>query len=606
MNGRTTFTLLLIVLLLGAYVISTDQRDARMERRLRSARQAFNLDPRDVTSVRIDAPDGLFVLHRSNDVWRLVEPVDALADANAVLRFLESVSELRWTQMITKEQQKEYGLTLDHYGLENPRITISVERDALPFALTIGRDAPGGTEIYVKRDNIGSVFSVSRDFMKNLPTDANDLRDKRLIALSPDAIRRVEWTLPEASFQLSRNKDEQWQLDKPPGTRANGPAIRIWLNRMYEFSVHEFVADTMAAGALYGVDDPRQWVTFSGATAGDAHAIKIGNPVEAEPGLHYAAIPDRNEIVMVTSEVVDWLNVKKDQFRDYKLINLDETEVSGVNMVHGDQQLELVINTQGLWEVIAPQQFAADQEKVRDLVSSWLGASVLNFIDPPLPDLANYGLNITNRLIRFKRLPSATKDTVENDLAIVLGDAPDTNLLYGMHPDGNSIMELPSVLASKLITDSIYFRDTLVLSLPATNIMRVTQKIGIYEMAVELENQLFHPVQPNFVADTDALAGVLELVENLRADTFVNVNAPSLPDYGLEPPHSELILGLASTGLNRVLVIGREHESGGRYATVRGSDVIFVLHRDTIATLMKPVANPLTPAAANQSLPEVW
>ena len=88
------------------------------------------------------------------------------------------------------------------------------------------------------------------------------------------------------------------------------------------------------------------------------------------------------------------------------------------------------------------------------------------------------------------------------------------------------------------------------------------------------------------VLDVDALQGVLELVEELRAVRVEELSVRDPVAFGMSEPWATLTIGVENdTAINRVLLIGRRSNDGGRYAMLRGGDVLFALSSGQVSVL---------------------
>ncbi|MGA1194195.1 MAG: DUF4340 domain-containing protein [Kiritimatiellia bacterium] len=590
MSWRSTILLMLAVLALGAYLLTTRDQSAQDERTVMAARRAFRFEPERIDSIRIDSPDGLFMLERADASWRLTHPVSAHADIDAVGRIIDTVTSLRWSQVISAREQKELKLSLADYGLDQPRASLELSGGSSNFTLLFGRDTPDGRGIYMKRSDLPDIFVSARDLLAILPSSVIDLRDRRIMFVLPDRVRRVEWLTRNGTVQASRLGGEQWQIDRPFSARANGPAIRQWLDRFYTFQVHEFIAESVAAGSLYGFDEPTRLVTI-GDDRGDTYVLKIGNAVDAAATAYYASIQGREQVFSVLKDVADWLQPAPGQFRDYRVMTLPVAEIKSIRMTESDYTLELNLSSQGVWEVVSPKRFPASPERVDDLLEAWAGTPSQAFIDPPFPELTTYGLEITNRQLFLAR-----KIEGEPDFVLTLGATNLTGSFYASTPGIASVLEMPGSLLDQFTVNPMSFRVPQVLALSAGEVQRIAQTMAGITYAVELREGLYRASGAGEVPDTDAINEILFRSSNLQAISFIEEDPSDLTTYGLDPAFAQVVFGLASSGLNRVLLLGSALPDGeGRYAMLQGTDLVFTLDNAATTALLKPVANPLAP-----------
>ncbi|HMP95557.1 MAG TPA: DUF4340 domain-containing protein [Kiritimatiellia bacterium] len=591
MNGRFTLGLLLAVSLLGGYIYFADRHRDNSEQRRLAARLAFRINPEEVTGIRIDTPAGRFAVTLTNEQWRLIHPVSAAADGNAVMRILDAIAAARWSQSISAAEQRALPLTAEQFGFNPPRATLVMETATSAITLSIGRDAPGGQHVYVQRADTPEVFVVARGLLNALPVNAIDLRDRRLIGIPPGRVRRLEWQSPDAMLQLVRGDGDGWYIERPVRSRAAETAVRQWLHRLYEFRIHDFVAESVAAGSLYGFDHPERQLTLTGDPGHPSYVLKIGHAIEGEEGLYYATVAGQDHVFSVGDDVVEWLSPELRVFRDHQVLAIAPGEIDGFTMQSGEWRLVANRGTQGVWEVTAPKRFQAHEPRIQTLLSAWTDVLVSRFIDPPITDYEPFGLHITNRIITFRRSDSAA---AEREWRFVLGGANEQGDLYIAAPVSGQVMEVPGRLATTFSIDPLDYRDPVILTLEPESVQRITQRGPWRERVVERQTHFFRPTDSTFAPDTDAIDLVLFHAAQLVAVRFIEEDPPDLTRYGLSPPRRQIIFGL-SAGINRVLLIGDDANDDEFYAMRQGTDIVFTLARAAVEALLKPVANPIAP-----------
>ena len=78
----------------------------------------------------------------------------------------------------------------------------------------------------------------------------------------------------------------------------------------------------------------------------------------------------------------------------------------------------------------------------------------------------------------------------------------------------------------------------------------------------------------------------------MKVRKFVKANPEDLTVFGLEEPAMKISFGLSGkTGIGKTLLIGGESESGDRYGMLLGQDLVFLLRKEVLPFLMRPVCN---------------
>jgi len=614
----STIFLLLAVLVVGVYIQFGERHRDNLDQRKSAARLALKFEPEDITGVRIETPDGLFLLEASNRVWRITSPVQGLADASSVLRMLDTLAALRRSEIITLEEQKSLKLTPDMYGFNPPRASITIDDGSVKTSVLIGRDAPGGQQLYMKRSDMDDILVTSRDILATLPVSVLDLRDRRLFSGQPGRIRRLDIDAHEKTFSASRSEDDQWNIERPVFARGANGTIHQWLEHLYEFRIQDFVADSMAAGSLYGFDEPTAQVSLSTDNRSSPQVLKVGRPADINNTVYYTTLLGQEAVFTVASEVVDWLLTDTEDFRDNRVLAIPVVNIAYIQMTDGEQSLQLVRNSQEVWEVISPKRFAADDPSVQRLLSAWSGAKVEKFIDPPIEEPAQYGIDDSKRSILFSRVAHnglAIPLIVTNNLlaasadekqTMVLGNISEQGGLYISPADQPYVMELSGPLSDAFTVNPLDFRNAVVLTVDASTIRRITQRTGETERTVERTNVLFRTTTEGEVPDTDSIDFVVNAVAKLIALRYVEEDPRDLVQYGLHEPVRQLTLGLSgAAGINKVLLIGARSGENELFAMIQGTDVVFTLPVELVEMLFKPVANSIAPPVTATPITEM-
>lgn len=605
MNGRTTLLLLGAVISTGLYIQFAERYRDTVEERRAAARLALRFDPEAVTSLSIYTPAGLFTLERSNDVWRITSPSPGLADENAVMRILDTLAGLRRSEIITAEEQKDLQLDVAQYGFQPPRAHVTVTTGSDSTTLLIGRDAPGGDQLYLKQSDSADILVTRRDLLATLPASLLDLRDRRLFSSQPGRIKRIELEASDRVLHASRTDDEQWQIDRPTSARGANATIRQWLDRLYDFRITDFVANSVAAASLYGFDEPIAQVSLSTDTKSPTQTLKIGRPADVNNTTYYALLVGQEAVFTVDQEVVDWLRYDPALFRDTRVLVIPVMNISFIQMTEGDVSLQLQRNTQNIWEVVSPKRFAADDRKVQHLLGAWSGARIDAFFDPPQQPDQPHGITNSQKSILFSRSPRSTIATgitngtsaamLDQELAMVIGFTNQAGRLYVSPTHNNVIMEISGDVLGTFSVNPLHYREPGILAVDADTIRRLTQKIGERDYVVERTNAVFNTTTPDEAPTVENIEIILTLVTRLNALRFIEEDSRNLAAYGLKEPSRQLIIGLSSgTTINRVLLFGTSTETE-TYAMVQGSDVVFTLANDVVTVLMNPVCQSLPP-----------
>lgn len=604
MSPRTTIALLCTVVAVGLYIQFGERRRENSDERKMAARLAVKFDPDAVTRLHIDTPSGLFILERTNHAWRLTSPVQAQADASAVLRIIDTLAGLRKSEIITAEEMRSLDIRAEDYGFYPPRATISLQIGDDSVVMLIGRDSASHQQLYMKRDNSDDIIVTSRDILAALPSSVLDIRDRRLFNGQPGRIRRIELTAGDRLFSASRNEEDQWNIDRPVFARGTSSTIRQWLDRLFEFRIADFIADSVAAGSLYGFDQPTAQVSLLADSLATPQVLKIGRAADVDETSYYATLVGQDAVFTVSRDVVDLLKKDTAEFRDNRLLAIPLMNIGFIQLSDGERILQMARNTQQVWEVISPKRFVADEGKIQGLLSTWSGAMVQEFIDSPVAGEANFGISDASPTLRLaQQLPAAAPANGQTnnhvaanevlDVTIQFGNSSETGGLFIAKAGNPTVMRIARKFLETFTLNPLDFRDPVILTIEPADIRRINQILGTADITVERTGQVFRAKSPQEVANATGIDDIVDTVSHLVAARLVEEDPLDLAAYGLDKPVRQVVLGLSgSSGINKVILIGSEAEPGETFVMIQGNDMVFTLPDAVINVLTRPVASP--------------
>ena len=193
----------------------------------------------EITRLDVDRGRGRLSLARRNGVWWLVQPLEDLADPDAVQRLTGQLTGLRITDFVPAGERQN----LAALGL-NPPLYRVVAADAKGITTTVdfGATKSDGNSVYARRE--GQVFTVSSATVEDLSKEAEAFRDPRLVEFDRAAATAIDASFSPQTFALVR-KDSGWTLGgRPVGAAAADDTITAIL----DLKSRSFVDGTAAAG----------------------------------------------------------------------------------------------------------------------------------------------------------------------------------------------------------------------------------------------------------------------------------------------------------------------------------------------------------------------
>lgn len=237
----------------------------------------------------------------------------APADASTAERVVSAVRQLRATAVAAEKADlpAQYGLDLPRAVV---RLAVGSGKDGFTRTVSIGQPAPGrGTvavKTYARSDDSPVVFVVDNGIVKDLDKDAFDLRDKALVHVDREAVRKIVFDGPEGKVEIGREKppppdggfaEEEFTVLSPKAGPAKKWKISSALYSITGLHAAAFDGPVPKDLAKYGLDKPRT-VTLLGDKDKLLARVRFG---AEKDGKRYALSDGVAELAQVDKSTVD-------------------------------------------------------------------------------------------------------------------------------------------------------------------------------------------------------------------------------------------------------------------------------------------------------------
>ncbi len=352
-----------------------------------------DLAPAQIERVVIKSGAGEIELKMEREHWRIVRPLKARADASRVIGLLSQVTNTRIASFLPSE-----GANLTTYGLAEPRGTVSLytEDEKEPAVLAIGEavaapaaspapDEPPPAEpgkVYAQLSTRDSIYTLPAAIAGVLATKPNDLRDRHLVELEPDIIDRITIAPAGREKIVLARQGEGWRVSSPKEAPANGEQVGALIAALQGAMVENFVADSAADLAKYGLAEPRVRVTFSSyasentaeSNAGESEIVSVafGN---SEEGIVYAQITEEPSVVAVRSTILDEIPVAPEPWTDATIFKIKSGDLQRIELQRsGQPAVKLNRGEDNSWSDPRAEPVVKLLTSLR--AKRWLGATV--------------------------------------------------------------------------------------------------------------------------------------------------------------------------------------------------------------------------------------
>lgn len=344
----------------------------------------------------------------TNQLWRMMRPLQARAESAKLTAALEQLRNSRAAQFVTDDPRAD----LSGYGLQPADLTVWLGLGTnLTSGVAAGKTVPDKAgQVYARRENWNAVVTTSKDTFAPWRGTVNDYRDTHLMTLtSPVAEIEVRG---EESYTLQRQGTNGWALAGEKYAADTGNAENL-LKLLAELRVSDtggFVKDVVTAADLqsFGLDKPKAQITLRGK-AGDTNStvaqLLFGT---AETNRVLVKRADEEFVYAVKPEDLARLPEHGWEFRDRRIWNFSETNIAQVTLRQNGKTRVLARTGENKWSlnagqgVINPPALEETFHRLGELTAAgWVGR---NITEPEKYGLAPENLSITVELNSGEKL----------------------------------------------------------------------------------------------------------------------------------------------------------------------------------------------------------
>jgi Domain of unknown function (DUF4340) len=334
-----------------------------------AAPSILKLDEGSITKIELKKKDvSPIVLTKIGSDWKITEPKPLGADQTTVSGMLSTVSSLNSDRLV-----EEKGSDLQRYGLSTPAFEVDVtEKDNKTHRLLLGDETPTGSAVYSALAGDPRVFTIATIHKTSLDKSLNDLRDKRLLTVSPDKVSRLEISGKNGEMEFGRNKDD-WQILKPKPMRADTYAVSSLVSKLTDARMELSGSDSAAkdADSAFAKGTPVATVKLTDESSTQQLQLR------KEKDNYYAKSSVVDGVYKVNSDLGDAVNRKVDDFRNKKLFDFGYADPYKVEIHSGSKNYWLIRGGQDWWN----NGKKMDEDSVRTVISDLRDLSADKFVD---------------------------------------------------------------------------------------------------------------------------------------------------------------------------------------------------------------------------------
>ena len=537
------------------------------------------LDSKAIQKIRSEGTPA-YTLQQKKDAWEVTDsPAPAFtAEEDAVQSLLRPWSNL------TAERIAAYGSKIDWaaYGLDKPArtvtVTVAADKDkTAEHKVALGKETDKGQR-FARVDQQDQVAILDAATVSGLSSTHLDFVSTRLLKFDLDTVNSVSRQMSGGDLELVK-RDETWHFAKPSDKPADDPTVGELLEKMFRLRAQRIAAYPAKDLATYGLDKPAAVVTlkltdFQGRTV--EHVIKVGKPVDDKKEERYALVDKGEAVAVLGADLSKQLVAPPLSFADRNLPGFTSAD-KAVQERPGRK----VAFTRGepAWTMIEPVKAEAEDSELDELMKSLRRLRAEEIVADKGADLKQHGLEKPEVQWHFF---SGDKEVMH----LLVGAKDKEGRRYAKLGKDDRVFTLGAKLSERVTEEyrsrkpwpSLDAAQVEKLSYKGPTSFTLSKRDGDWNVLANLEAK----VSAKQVTDTlDALAG-------LKAVRYVADAKADLKLYGLEPPVWTIEAEMPSG--KRTLHVGRaEGDSQRLYATVPGSDAVFVIGAGEAQRIVRPL-----------------
>ena len=238
----------------------------------------------------------------------------------------------------------------------------------------------------------GIVFGLMKFYDSKFANTRDAARDaKKVLSFDRDKVNAITIKNAEGVIEMRKGDNDVWMMEKPVKDRAGSFAISGLFTAAENVDFDAVIGDDKPVEKdqlkEYGLSSSETTVTFGGQ--GKPVELLFGKEAAVE-GKMYVKLADEKKVFVISSDLKKQITKKADEYRERKLTDLSNAQVSKVAIKSAAGEIELEKKNDH-WTISKPLKARGDDSKVGDIIAQAATAHIESFVADSA-NLAAYGL----------------------------------------------------------------------------------------------------------------------------------------------------------------------------------------------------------------------
>jgi hypothetical protein len=204
-------------------------------------KSVFSFRNQDVTGFALRYRDGerdVTILRKDSASWTIVGPEPIKTDTATVGDYFSELRSLRVARFLPFESNK-----YDSLGLEDPAMTITVEREDEPSAvLRIGDIYPDdGSFVFARMGDGNEVLLIDKKAFEIIQKPQGYFQDRHIFQFDIGKVNSVELLFDDVETYIQRSRNDKWQVTVPKKGPINRFPVLLLLRELWRLKSLESV-----------------------------------------------------------------------------------------------------------------------------------------------------------------------------------------------------------------------------------------------------------------------------------------------------------------------------------------------------------------------------
>ncbi len=589
MSFKKTVIFFIILALLGGYYYFQVGRSEKQQAEEEAAKKLFTLTEEDIQEITLKQPEQEILLKKQDDRWKMVKPVEALADTENVERMLTEFVAAERDNTITENTSQD-----EEFGLDPPELIVTAKgQDAeAQMQLSLGQQTPVATGYYARVGETPQVITVSNAVKTALEKSVYDLRDKTVLDFDPQQVKKAIFSMKKSETgELQTIELEQsagaWKITSPKEDNADNTKMGSILSKVKSSKIKAFISENAAELAQYGLDQPTTTLSLLVGADSSRKTLLLGQTNAEQDGV-YAKHAGAANVFLVPANITEEFPQEIDDVRDKTLLSFNNADVQKIEFTSPAETIVVERGATQDWRITQPEELEADSSKVNRILSDAGLLEVEQFVTAETEDLARYGLDPAN--LSF-RIWESEQDSPQ-ELLLGSNDAENTGI-YAKLAEQPSVVLIKDDALEKLHKTALDLQYTKILTFEQPQVEKIKIEYADVTFLLEKNEDAWEAKEPE--KKTLVFYKVNNLVYDLQGLEFTQkISEPeeSLSAYGLEQPEVKVTLWDQEQKEIDTLVIGKQVEGqDGRYVKTASENTVYAIESAFLAELPKEMAD---------------